>query len=267
MGVVRDRLERWGVLPVLRFVYQLPGTLRGLWLWHFRPRKTFVLLLSAMRSGSTLLKALLAEAPDIEQIPEVEFQVRGNRFYVYQRFYRLSPLPIVVLKRPANYSDYRTYPRLPQGEYKIIRLVRNPLDTLLSLRGMNPHLKVEKPDEELMDYWATTLENLARLKHPQMVTVRYEDLIEQPKAVTARLFAFIGSQQREGVNHYRKPRNYEWQWRKDDGGEVIKSLRVQKVEKDYTPHRPLAEKLWAEPRIRRMVEHFQLKMPVQIPQP
>ncbi len=267
MGVVRDRLERWGVLPVLRFFYQLPGTLRGLWLWHFRPRKTFVLLLSAMRSGSTLLKALLAEAPDIEQIPEVEFQVRGNRFYVYQRFYRLSPLPIVVLKHPANYSDFRTYPRLPRGEFKIIRLVRNPLDTLLSLRGMNPHLEVEKSDEELMDYWATTQENLARLQHPRMATVRYEDLIEQPKAVTARLFAFIGSQQREGVDHYHKPRNYEWQWRKDDGGEVIKSLRVQKVEKDYTPHRPLAEKLWAEPRIRRMVEHFQLKMPVQIPQP
>ena len=66
-------------------------SLEGFFLSHFRKRKKFVLLLSTMRSGSTLLKALLANAPDISHLPEVDWQQQADTLYSwYAYFSRLS---------------------------------------------------------------------------------------------------------------------------------------------------------------------------------
>ncbi len=261
----RSTLRKWLIharlLWLARLIYMTPGTIIGWYLWHFRPHKQFVIILSAMRSGSTLLKALLAEAPDIEQIPEAEFQIPGNRYYVYSQLYQLSDQPIVVLKHPANYFDFRTYPRLPKGQFKLIRLARNPLDTILSLQQMNQALGKEKTVEELIDYWCTTYENLVRVQHPQCFDLVYEELVAEPVVLTECLFRFIGSAQKQGVDRYSKPQTYEWTWKKDDGGEVIRSLKVQKVQKDYRPHRQLAQQLRHHPRIQPLMDIYGLKWP------
>ncbi len=254
-------LIRYRLLWLARLVYMTPGTILGWIWWHFMPRKQFVIVLSSMRSGSTLLKALLAEAPDIEQIPEADFQIPGNRFYVYSRLYKLSTYPIVILKHPSSYFDFRTYPRLPKGDFKLIRLARNPLDTILSLQKMNKALGEEKSNEELIDYWCTTYENLSGVQHPHLIDVTYEKLVAQPLVVTKRLFQFIGSVQKKGVDHYHKPATYEWTWKKDDGGEIIRSLKVQKVHKDYTAHCHLIELLRSEPRIQSLMALYQLEWP------
>lgn len=261
----RAKLRLWLIrcrlLWLARLIYMTPGTIVGWIWWHFMPRKQFVIILSSMRSGSTLLKALLAEAPDIEQIPEADFQIPGNRFYVYARLYKLSPSPIVVLKHPSNYSDFRTYPRLPKGEFKLIRLARNPLDTILSLQKMNEVLGEEKATEALIDYWCTTYENLSRVRHAHLIDVAYEALVTQPRVVTQRLFLFIGSVQKKGVDRYHKPATYEWTWKKDDGGEVIRSLKVQKVSKNYAAHRHLLEQLQSEPRVQSLMALYRLEWP------
>jgi len=36
------------------------------------------------------------------------------------------------------------------------------------------------------------------------------------------------------VDTYRKPENFEWDWGTDDGGDIIKSLKVQKINYEYT---------------------------------
>ncbi len=261
----RTALRRWLIkyrlLWLARLIYMTPGTLIGWFLWHFQPRKQFVIVLSSMRSGSTLLKALLAEAPDIEQIPEADFQIPGNRYYVYSRLSKLSDFPIVVLKHPANYFDFREYPCLPKGEYKLIRLVRNPVDTILSLQKMNEKLDEDKSVEDLIDYWCTTYERLAQVSHPQLTDVVYETLVAHPITVTEHLFRFIGSVQQEGVDRYSRPQTYEWTWKKDDGGEVIRSLKVQQVTKDYSAHADLIAKLKADPRVNKLMAHYNLKWP------
>jgi hypothetical protein len=40
--------------------------------------KSFVFIASAQRSGSTLLKALMAAAPDVSHLPEVPFHLYGK---------------------------------------------------------------------------------------------------------------------------------------------------------------------------------------------
>ena len=58
--------------------------------------------------------------------------------------------------------------------------------------------------------------------------VRYEDLITNPVETTGIIFRFIGSQQEEGVEYYRKPADFEWEWGTDDGGEKIRTLKVDR---------------------------------------
>jgi hypothetical protein len=200
------------------------------------PPKTIALLLSTMRSGSTLLKALLAQAPDISDLPETDFQ-KYQGPDARQKIEALSPEPILVLKRPGWFTDIGRYPRMPaaQGVKRIV-LVRDAYANGLSARkmvfrhvpwlqrsGLGNRFLVER-------YWVGVNRRLLQLTQADpddTLLVRYEDVLRDPRGETARLFAFLGSAQTDGIDTYGKPRSYDWTWGKDDGGAVIKSLKVQ----------------------------------------
>lgn len=220
------------------FLYSLalPRTLRGLFAFHSGPRKKIVIIASAMRAGSTLLKALLAEAPDVSNLPEIDFGAYAwNRFHFYGAVSSRSPRPILVLKQPRFYTDYHAYPRLPSGlDICVIALVRHPLSVVQSIMGMEKAARHRKPpihfdEPALLDYWFETYEKMAavleQLDYPVKV-LHYEDLVAQPERLTRDLFTFIGSSRTQGVMQYHKPGSFEWVWGKDDGGEKIQSLRV-----------------------------------------
>ena len=186
-----------------------------------------------MRSGSTLLKSLLSVAPDTSHLPEVDFQR-----YVGKNSWKLRALSkskIIILKKPATYHD-PDYPQIPPlpGHKKIV-LVRDVYDTVQSLKKMNnkayPHLDAEWTYDKLVrEYWYPVYKNIADkidLQGADTLLVRYEDLIDRPLEETQKIFHFIGSVQQEGVDRYEPPRDYQWQWGKDDGGPKIKSLKVQ----------------------------------------
>lgn len=198
--------------------------------------KTIAVLLSTMRSGSTLLKALLAQAPDISDLPETDFQkFRGAD--ARQQIEALSPEPILVMKRPGWFNEISKYPRLPEvAGLKRIVLVRDAYANGLSARKMVfrhvPWLQRSGVGNRFIieRYWAGTnrrLLEMARADTENTVLVRYEDVLRDPLGETARLFAFLGSAQKDGVDTYGKPQGYDWTWGKDDGGAVIKSLKVQ----------------------------------------
>lgn len=188
-----------------------------------------------MRSGSTLLKALLAEAEDISSLPEVNFQ-RFQSGDAAIRIAALAKQPIVVLKKPAWYHEVSRYPRLPAVEQvRTICLIRDAYPTVKSLRkmtfgrfaGWTPQVATRWL---LQRYWRPVNERLLQLSEadPERTTlIRYEDLLAAPRDETARLFTFLGSAQNEGVDSYRPPRSYRWRWGSDDGSERIKSLQVQ----------------------------------------
>ncbi|HUF63685.1 MAG TPA: sulfotransferase [Verrucomicrobiales bacterium] len=196
-----------------------------------------VCLLSPMRSGSTLLKALLAVADDVSNLPEVDFQRYGAGRGA--EVFSLCRERIVVLKRPCWFHEVRRYPRL--GDFasgRHVVLVRDALETVQSLKSMmfGPGAKWLGPwcDRILLErYWAVVTKRLAGLSHRQdnVCLVRYEDLVRAPAPETARVFRHIGSERSEGADRYGAPEGYRWRWGSDDGGEMIRTLRVQPARK------------------------------------
>lgn len=219
------------LLNLLRIVYR---TVYGFLLYYLFPRKTIVLIPSVQRSGSTLLKALLAEAPDISHLPEVNLMhSRLNCFDFYYRAYRRSPKRIVVLKRPAGLSA-RQYLIPTHPGLRFIILYRDMEGWYLSMRKVfqetgQRELDRTMTDERLLDYWCRIYESLLDNKDllsAPMKVLTYEELIHNPEEVTARLFNFVGSAKRGGVSSYQKPRDFEWAWGSDDAGEKINKLKV-----------------------------------------
>lgn len=202
------------------------------------PRKTLVLVLCAMRSGSTLLKAVLGMAPDVSHLPEIRFHhLRTNAFDFYARFCHLAAEPIIVLKHPVWFTDAIGSFEVPRlRRIRLVCLMRDCYPTLCSIKTMPGN---DKPDDSgLIDYWVRCTSQVLT-KHGEAGgrgrCIRYEDLIADPVAVSARLFRFIGSSKSEGVQEYVPPAAGEWQWGSDDGSEKI---RTRKVQAAVFPHDP-----------------------------
>ena len=193
--------------------------------------KQVVYIISSMRSGSTLLKTLLSTRPDVSNLPEVNFHQAVN-------LAKLSNKRIVVLKSPAFYAQ-NNYPIFPsQFNQRIIVLVRNPYDTILSLHKMNlkNNLKLAfaMKERELLNYWIMVYSNILnkiKLEDKNIMLVRYEDIIKYSKQITSDIFSFVGSVNVEGTDHYKNPEDYNWKWGSDDGGDIIKTLKIQDLER------------------------------------
>lgn len=214
---------------------------------------TPVCIASTMRSGSTLLKALLAVPDDVSDLPEFNFQgLRGEAGL--RRVREQSDKPIVVMKRPAWFHEVDAYPRLPDlPGCRAILLVRDVYDTVLSLRKM-VFRKTEPWTGELGSgwlahrYWAGVMRNLLALRgRDDCLFLRYEDLVANPVKETAALFRFIGSAQCEGVSSYNPP-GHAWRWGRDDGGAVIQSLTVRPPKPQAYARRSLLRILCANPK-------------------
>ncbi len=203
--------------------------------------KQIVCLLSTMRSGSTLLKALIAEAADVSNLPEINFQQYSRRKFPDRAEARraielLDERSILFLKRPAWYNEANSYPRLPHVDnLKVIVLIRDVYDTVESCRKMtfSKLQKIASPivDHRLaMNYWLPITNSLLKLSNHgelQSCLLRYEDLAANPIEETKRLFEFIGSSQKDGIDSYRKPDDFKWRWGQDDSSPNIRSLKVQ----------------------------------------
>lgn len=229
---------------------------------HNTNRK-IVLIASTMRSGSTLLKALLSTAPDVSSLPEINFQ-RYTGPSGQARIAALAEEPIVLLKRPGWFNEIHTYPRLPEGEnvYTIV-LARDAVPTILSVRRMCFGKRIDKwlptfGNRWLAnEYWRSILENSLTAPPPgRQKLVRYEDLVNDPVRVTAELFQYIGSEQTGGTDTYNPPDNYRWRWGTDDGGPRIKTLKVQPPRPARSVNPALEAVCAKSPRIRALRERL-----------
>lgn len=240
--LLRRRLGTW-----IEYVLALPRV------WS--PPKTFVVILCSMRSGSTLLNALLAEAPDVSQLPETRWDhylKRRNRWD--RRAENLSRRRIVIFKSPPWLTSTARDTRirsLPVGDHlKIILLARDAYPVVKSLEKIlgDRHGNTER----LIRYWCEAYESAAvalSLDSRYVRLVRYEDLTADPTAVTGDLFRFIGSQQQEGVDRYSPPEKFEWRWGQSDASEKIKSLRVQAETESTKAHAELTARLARDERV------------------
>ncbi len=207
--------------------------------------KTYVFILSTMRSGSTLLKALLAEAPDVSNIPEFNFHKIKEAKHIRQ-LHKLSDHPILVLKKPAWFQEAYNYPKVPRVKnWRIIVLTRDVHHVVSSIRkmsfgGIEPVFPGFIDHWFANEYWSRVYRRIHRKFGPQrnlpnVTWIRYEDLITDPLSETKRLFEFIGSEKTEGTNRYSEPEDYNWRWGSDDGGPTIQTLQVQ-------PPKPISDR-------------------------
>lgn len=218
--------------------------------------QSIAVIASTMRSGSTLLKALLAEAADISNLPETNFQTYHRQPNAAEHLRRLDAHPILVLKRPCWFQEVRSYPRLPNvADVKTILLVRDVYETVVSLRKMafRKLAGVLGPWSNrflVQHYWANVMRRIQEVQHQHpesTLLVRYEDLVTDPISTTAQLFAFLGSQQSVGIDTYSPPEGYQWKWGQDDGGPTIKTLRVQSPKPHGYPDQALLRAIHRSP--------------------
>lgn len=209
-----------------------------------------------MRAGSTLLKALLANSPEVSHLPEVDFQTMTPK--KLRKLYQQEKKKILVLKRPANFFNSLWYPKIPKiKNTKKIVLVRDAHDVVKSLQRM---CLIKQPGmignwigkQFALRYWHfvyNRLVNNPALQDENTIWIKYEELVAHPKEVTKKLFHFIGASKKEGIDTYAKPR-HTWSWWKDDGGPVIwqKKVTVQKKPIDKF----LARFILSQPKIQKL---------------
>ncbi|MCS3556083.1 MULTISPECIES: sulfotransferase [unclassified Sphingobacterium] len=189
-------------------------------------KKKLVFIVSSMRSGSTLLKALLATRKDVTNLPEIHFS-KVNLISDFEKIH--------VIKAPAYYNEFNNYPIIEEKDAKIIVLIRNPYDTIISLKNMNEKVKIADKSLNysfpiLFSYWyhlyTGILYKLSKMSN-EILIVRYEDLIQNPIRSTCSIFKFIKCEDTSGTQEYYFPSKYKWKWGSDDGGDVIKELKVK----------------------------------------
>lgn len=225
-------------------------------------RRTCVLVLSSMRSGSTLLKSVLGQAPDVSLLDEFNFipYADHNRYFFHWLVTRLSDRPIVVLKKPFNnMAELKAlYGRVPLDNPLRIVLFRNPYDTLLSLKAMQRKYGYRTfSDEECVAYWCDTYEAIFANTDVtrRTLAVRYEALTQAPAEVTQRIFRFIGSRHETGVDRYAA---HDWKKGRDDDSEKIRSGAVQAArpaDPDKDPE--LYAAIQASPRVAELLDRLE----------
>ncbi|MEZ6094242.1 MAG: sulfotransferase [Pirellulaceae bacterium] len=235
--------------------------------WDRTANRQCVVVLSTMRSGSTLLKALLGEAPDVSNLNEINFQRFANPgFRDWESVWNLAPERILLLKRPGWYNEIGSYPRVPSttgdsgDRPRAIVLVRDVYDTVESLRKMS-FGRIQKWASPFVDRWLAiqywvgitrSILSYCEVHSKTSQLARYEDLVQDPLSVTQRLFEFIGSEQQEGVDTYSQPDSNRWRWGRDDNSPNIRSLKVQSPKDRPKTNKRLLATIESDPRINEL---------------
>ncbi len=222
--------------------------------------KRHVVLASTMRSGSTLLKALLATAPDIAHLPEINFQTLLFSPRHLARLDQSVPEPVLLLKRPAWFHETRHYPVVPDDpSVKRIILLRDAYDTVRSVGRMLLGKRFDRfpglwgQRFLARRYWVPATHSLLAhaARHSEVATtVRYEDILKHPEEETLRLFRFVGSVQDTGLRSYETPETFRWKWGSDDGSPQIRTRTVQPPRKPSTEDVRRAASIAAIPAVR-----------------
>ena len=236
-------------------------TALGFLKYHFLPKARLILVLSSMRSGSTLLKSLMGQGEDVSHLDEFHYipYANHNKYFFYFLVSHLSDKPIIVLKKPFNNvaAHLPLYGKTPLGGVLNIVLYRHPYETLISLKALQRRKHfAEFSDEQCVSYWADTYEAIFDNvdTHRDTLFVRYETLTERTEEVTGRIFEFIGSTHVGGAKEYG---DHTWKSGQDDDSEKIRSRTVHQAKAADPDADPgLYAALQNEPRISALLERL-----------
>ncbi|MEV6161440.1 sulfotransferase [Streptomyces sp. NPDC052052] len=209
-----------------------------------------VFVISSVRSGSTLLRVLLNSHPVIRAPHEMHLrtlEVRRSKKYTDKAMSELgldgneleyllwdrilhrelthSGKDVIVDKTPGNAFVWRRlHEAWPQARY--IFLLRHPASMVASLMNGRPDRDPDQTVAEVKKYVDAVEE--ARSSLPGL-TVRYEELTEDPETVTRRICEFLGVPWESTMLDYGKQDHGPFKAFIGDWSETIKSGKIQKA--------------------------------------
>ena len=154
------------------------------------------------RSGTTLLLSILSAHNDIYACPrelnlfdgaeESETGIKTPKFY---RLYRTiltsrikSSAKRYCEKSPSNIHSVELIDKLHDGNFKLIHIVRDGRDVILSKHPRGRGRYWVEPERWIMD----VSKGLRYIDHPSVFTIRYEDLVGQYKETIESVCHFLG---------------------------------------------------------------------------
>jgi hypothetical protein len=164
-----------------------------------RVRKPGVFISGFPRAGTTMMCLLMTYFDDCFVFSKEERHPleRPGRVVVPNTY------KYFVIKQPIGYSDiftpeYTCRLLTEQYGYKIIFMVRHPLDVLVSRHKFNPSIYWVEP-ERIITGSQCYVDNL---DNTNVIFVRYENLVEDPRAELSRVSDFIGCPFNDTFNNF-----------------------------------------------------------------
>lgn len=153
------------------------------------------------RSGTTLLLSILSSHKDIFACPkelnlfdaakDTGSGIETPKFY---RLYRTlltkrikPPANRYCEKSPANIRNVELIDKLHQGKFKLIHIVRDGRDVILSKHPRGEGKYWVEPERWISD----VTEGIKHLEHPSVLTIRYEDLVERYEKTIESVCRFL----------------------------------------------------------------------------
>jgi len=213
----------------IRLLVRHPGV-------FLRPRR-YVLVLSHMRSYSSLLCHILGSHPEIAGYAEMHQRYNGpfDLFRVRARVSRSlgGDLPGRFVLDKVLHNDYAIAPSVltRAGIYPIF-LVRDPTDSMRSIIELGarvPNAHVYSDPDSTSSYYVDRLHELARLaraRHGDALFVRAEDVVDATRTTLDAIARFLGLGQPLLDVYTTFPRTGHPGW--GDDSELIRAGRIVK---------------------------------------
>jgi len=173
-----------------------------------------ILIGGCARSGTTLLQSILSAHPSIFVFPDEiaafnhwKIQTSGERIPVrIDKLYRETlrhRIPSRVTrwcsKAPSNVSHIGDIMQFYNNKVKFIHIIRDIRDVVLSKHPKKKEQYWVTPERWLNDVG----KGLKYKDHPNVLTIKYEDLILHPETTIKAICSFIGENNCQEIHNWR----------------------------------------------------------------
>ena len=198
------------------------------------------------RSGTTLLLSILGAHPNIYTFPyetaafvnwyqeDNQYLPRIDRLYRYALFHSIpDQCRRWCEKSPSNVLKFDKILDYFGEEVKLIHIIRDGRDVMLSRHPTAPDEYWVSPERWVKDVKA----GLKFIDHPQVLTIKYEDLILSYSETINRIFDFINEDPTEELNNWFENTNIKDSNAWFDEAQKIHSKSIEKWKKEENKER------------------------------
>ncbi|GAB6099415.1 hypothetical protein JCM16358_12940 [Halanaerocella petrolearia] len=198
------------------------------------------------RSGTTLLLSIIGAHPNIYTFPyetaafvnwyteDNKSLPRMDRLYRYALTHKIpSQCTRWCEKSPSNVLKFDKILDYFGEEVRLIHIVRDGRDVMLSQHPSAPDKYWVSPERWVKDVKA----GLKFVDHPQVLTIKYEDLILSYQDTINKIFNFIGEEPTQELDNWFKNTNVKDSNAWYDKAQQIHSKSVEKWKKEENQER------------------------------